>query len=67
MSLAFSGDGKYLAAQGGTPDWTLALWVWEKGKLVATAHTTSQPGQTAVQCLFQPGAARGTLGGMHVW
>ena len=51
----FSGDGKYLAAQGGSPDWTLALWGWEKGKLLATARTAAQPGQTAVQCLFQPG------------
>lgn len=55
MSLAFSSDGKYLLVQGGSPDWVLALWVWDKSKLVATVRTTSQPGQTAVQCLFQPG------------
>lgn len=55
VSLAFSADGKYLAAQAGAPDWTLALWVWEKSKLVATAKSVQQPGQTAVQCLFQPG------------
>jgi hypothetical protein len=56
VSLAFSSDGKYLAAQAGTPDWMLALWVWEKSKLVATAKSTSQSGQTALQCLFQPGS-----------
>ena len=49
VSLAFSGDGRFLAAQGGAPDWSLSLWVWEKSKLVA------QQGHSAVQCLFQPG------------
>ena len=58
VSLALSSDGKYLAAQTGGPDWTLALWVWDKGKLVATARTISQSGQTVTQCLFQTGARK---------
>ncbi len=33
--LAFSPDCKYLMAQGGAPEWTLAIWVWEKSKLVS--------------------------------
>ncbi|KAL4457327.1 hypothetical protein ABPG75_012192 [Micractinium tetrahymenae] len=55
VSLAFSGDGRYLAAQGGAPDWSLSLWVWEKSKLVASVRTAAAVGHTAVQCLFQPG------------
>lgn len=59
MSLAFSGDGRYLAAQGGAPDWALSLWVWEKSKLVASVRTAAAAGHTAVQCTFQPGARGG--------
>lgn len=59
MSLAFSADGRYLAAQGGAPDWSLHLWLWEKSKLVASARTATAPGHTAVQCLFQPGEGLG--------
>ncbi|KAL4457336.1 hypothetical protein ABPG75_012201, partial [Micractinium tetrahymenae] len=55
VSLAFSGDGRYLAAQGGAPGWSLSLWVWEKSKLVASVRTAAAVGHTAVQCLFQPG------------
>lgn len=62
MSLAFSADGKCLAAQGGAPDWTLCLWLWEKSKLVASVRTVSTPGHTAVQCLFQPGRRAGRQG-----
>jgi WD40 repeat protein len=29
VSLAFSGDGRFLAAQTGRPDWTLLCWDWE--------------------------------------
>lgn len=63
VSLAFSADGRYLAAQGGAPDWALCLWLWEKSKLVASARTASAPGQTVVQCLFQPGARAGRRAG----
>ena len=56
MSLAFSGCGRFLAAQGGAPDWGLCLWAWEKSKLVATARPVAAPGHTAAQVLFQLGA-----------
>lgn len=61
VSLAFSGDGRYLAAQGGAPDWMLSLWIWEKSKLVASVRTATAAGHTAAQCLFQPGAPGGVL------
>ena len=32
MSATFSSDDKILAAQGEGPDWTLVLFVLEKGK-----------------------------------
>lgn len=68
VSLAFSGDGRFLAAQGSAPDWTLSLWVWEKSKVVASLRTATQPGHTAVQCLFQPGAQGwGSLPLGHGW
>ena len=53
--MAFSSDGRLLVAQGGAPDWTLCLWVWEKSKLVASARSVTQPGHAATQCAFQPG------------
>jgi hypothetical protein len=31
-----SADGKFLATQTGSPDWTLSLWAWEKPKLLAS-------------------------------
>eukprot|EP00887_Chlorella_sp_A99_P007960 scaffold12.g7960.t1 len=55
VSVSFSSDGKYLVAQGGAPDWTLALWVWEKSKLVASVRTVTHPGHTVHQCFIQPG------------
>jgi hypothetical protein len=44
--MDFSPDGRYLAVQGGGPDWPLALWLWEKSKLCgmyrpAQVHTSS--------------------------
>lgn len=53
--MAFSDDGKLLLAQGGAPDWSLSMWAWERSKLLANVRTATQPGHTAVQCLFQPG------------
>lgn len=41
VSLAFSPDSRFLAAQGGQPDWTLACWIWEKSKLLSTVKTTN--------------------------
>ena len=39
ISISFSPDSKYLAAQSSSPDWTLFLWVWEKNKLLTSART----------------------------
>lgn len=56
VSVCFSSDGKYVAAQGGAPDWTISLWIWEKSKLVASARTVGHPGASVTQCLVHPGA-----------
>ena len=56
-SVAFSPDSKYLAAQSGSPDWTLYLWVWEKNKLLTTARTCNPVGANAAsvtQISFSP-------------
>ena len=42
VSLSFSPDSKYLAAQGGGPDYTLLYWTWEKSKVMASTKTTNQ-------------------------
>jgi hypothetical protein len=47
VSLAFSPDSKYLAAQSGAPDWMLHYWTWEKSKIMASTKT-SNPTNTAV-------------------
>lgn len=41
VSMAFSPDSKYLATQGGKPDWTLLYWTWEKSKVMASTKTTN--------------------------
>lgn len=38
--MDFSPDGRYLAVQGGGPDWPLALWLWEKSKLCGLYRPT---------------------------
>ena len=38
--MDFSPDGRYLAVQGGGPDWPLALWLWEKSKLCGMYRPT---------------------------
>jgi hypothetical protein len=40
LSMDFSPDGRYLAVQGGGPDWPLALWLWEKSKLCGMYRPT---------------------------
>ncbi|KAJ3013942.1 Cilia- and flagella-associated protein 57 [Thoreauomyces humboldtii] len=40
LGISFSSDTKYMAAQGGAPDWLLHFYVWEKGKLLATISTS---------------------------
>ncbi|KAJ3096593.1 Cilia- and flagella-associated protein 57 [Phlyctochytrium planicorne] len=43
VSLAFSSDTRYLAAQLGGPEWILHYFAWEKGKLIATINTLPPP------------------------
>ncbi len=52
--LAFSSDSKFLIAQGGSPDWTLTYWSWDKSKLVASAKTSNPQGAPIYQCTFNP-------------
>ena len=48
-SMAFSPDGRLLAAQGGAPEWNLVLWVWEKSKVVTSVVTTNAAGNPVYQ------------------
>ena len=57
VSLAFSPDGKILAAQGVAPDWTLVLWAWEKSKVIASAKASNVE-RAALSGGLQPGAQR---------
>ena len=36
VSLSFSSDHKYVLVLGGSPDYTLVVYLWEKGKIVTT-------------------------------
>lgn len=47
--MAFSPDGRLLAAQGGSPEWNLVLWVWEKSKVVTSVKTTNATGNPVYQ------------------
>mmetsp|Transcript_31019 Transcript_31019/g.42984 ORF Transcript_31019/g.42984 Transcript_31019/m.42984 type:complete len:1197 (+) Transcript_31019:119-3709(+) len=53
-SMAFSPDGKTLAAQGGAPEWNLVLWIWEKTKVGSMIKSTNQQGMPVYQCAFNP-------------
>ena len=57
ISISFSPDSKYLAAQSASPDWTLLLWVWEKNKLLTSTKTCNPVGANAAsvtQVTFSP-------------
>lgn len=51
--MAFSPDGRLLAAQGAAPEWNLVLWIWEKSKVVTSVKTTNNAGNPVyqVECL----------------
>ena len=37
--VAFSPDGRLIAAQGGAPEWNLVIWNWEKSKVAGMFRT----------------------------
>lgn len=39
VSMSFSHDSKFLACQGGSPEWNMCLWVWEKSKVASSLKT----------------------------
>ena len=47
--MAFSPDGRLLAAQGSAPEWNLVLWIWEKSKVVTNVKTTNNAGNPVYQ------------------
>ncbi|KAJ3116017.1 Cilia- and flagella-associated protein 57 [Nowakowskiella sp. JEL0407] len=53
ISVVFSSDSKYIAAQLGSPEWLLHYYSWEKGKLVACEKTLSR-GDNANSFLRKP-------------
>ena len=53
VSLAFSPDGKTLAAQAGAPEWNLLLWIWEKAKVASMVKSTNQQGMPLYQVRAQ--------------
>ncbi|XP_047493524.1 cilia- and flagella-associated protein 57-like [Penaeus chinensis] len=44
VAAAFSPDERMVAAQGGPPDWTLVLFLWEKGKVFSVLRLSDTPG-----------------------
>lgn len=54
--MSFSPDGRTIIAQGGSPEWNVALWQWEKSKLATTlpARAASQPPAPVHQVLWNP-------------
>jgi hypothetical protein len=56
ISLAFSGDGRYLLGQGGGPGWSLVVWDWESNQLIGSVK--SAEAETPVwQTTFSTGKA----------
>ena len=39
ISVAYSGDSKFMVTQTGVPEWNLHFWSWEKGKVLASVRT----------------------------
>lgn len=53
FNASFSPDNKLVAVQGGAPNYTLYIFVWDKGRLLGTANPVEQ-GKT-VNCIkFHP-------------
>ncbi|KAK7077139.1 hypothetical protein SK128_007454, partial [Halocaridina rubra] len=55
VAAAFSPDERMLAAQGGPPDWTLVLFLLEKGKVFSVLRLSDTPGLGPVaSILYHP-------------
>ncbi|KAJ3227958.1 Cilia- and flagella-associated protein 57 [Clydaea vesicula] len=55
ISLGFSSDSKYMAAQLCGPEWILHYYAWDKGKLIATINSHSDnPESTVLQVSVNP-------------
>ncbi|XP_069954050.1 cilia- and flagella-associated protein 57 isoform X2 [Cherax quadricarinatus] len=51
VAAAFSPDERMVAAQGGAPEWTLVLFLWEKGKVFSVLRLSDMPGLGPVASL----------------
>ncbi len=47
--MAFSPDGRLIAAQGGAPEWNLVIWNWEKSKVAGMFRTCNASGSPVHQ------------------
>lgn len=59
VSIGFSADGRYLATQGGFPEWQLVLWNVDKGKAIGVAPVVDrtapvQDRRLITQCSISP-------------
>jgi WD40 repeat protein len=54
VSIAFSGDNKFCLTMGGSPEWTLVSWAWEKAKVVASAKVSNANGAAINQADYCP-------------
>eukprot|EP00656_Telonema_subtile_P012646 TRINITY_DN1637_c0_g1_i2.p1 TRINITY_DN1637_c0_g1~~TRINITY_DN1637_c0_g1_i2.p1 ORF type:complete len:1081 (+),score=255.42 TRINITY_DN1637_c0_g1_i2:111-3353(+) len=54
VSLSFSADSRLLLAQGGAPDFTLALWQWEKSRPVCVGRIAAGPEQPVLEASLCP-------------
>ena len=61
ISLAFSPDSKYLISQLGAPDWTLAYWHWEKGRVMASIKSNGATNYHVHQ------VGRSPFNNLHQW
>lgn len=50
VSLAFTGDNRSLAAQGGPPEWNLMLWSLDKSKLISSIKVSTEREVLQVEC-----------------
>eukprot|EP01135_Chromosphaera_perkinsii_P004015 Nk52_evm28s266 gene=Nk52_evmTU28s266 len=54
VSMAFSSDSKFLVTQGGSPDWILTFWLWEKSKVLASIKSSNQHNAQVHEVRFNP-------------